>query len=237
MGKNAVGGKKHPKPHKKVRNDDRANGKKWKKSAGFAPSNNNTCPRFLGYRLRGFQTDINFSGQLLRIFDHGHDVEATLIRYLKDIGVVKHTQMNLIRNNPPIDCFLDVLIELPGYGELPIEVKSIRTEGFAYRKMAHKPKDEHYRQLQVYLDIGGWDRGVLFYVNKNDNEYLPLIVERNQEFIDKLYTKWNAIYQAHMNGILSVRPYKKTSKKCRECSAFDYCWNQDATEGVKINFG
>lgn len=35
MGKNAAGGKKHPKPHKKVRNDNRPNGKKWKK--GLAP--------------------------------------------------------------------------------------------------------------------------------------------------------------------------------------------------------
>lgn len=35
MGKNAAGGKKHPKPHKKVRNDSRPNGKKWKK--GLAP--------------------------------------------------------------------------------------------------------------------------------------------------------------------------------------------------------
>jgi hypothetical protein len=35
MGKNAVGGKKHAKAHKKVRNDERPNGKKWKK--GLAP--------------------------------------------------------------------------------------------------------------------------------------------------------------------------------------------------------
>jgi hypothetical protein len=35
MGKNAVGGKKHPVKHKNIRNEDRANGKKWKK--GLAP--------------------------------------------------------------------------------------------------------------------------------------------------------------------------------------------------------
>ena len=36
MGKNAVGGKKHPKPHKKNRNEGRPNGKKWKR--GLAPN-------------------------------------------------------------------------------------------------------------------------------------------------------------------------------------------------------
>lgn len=39
MGKNAVGGKKHPKPRKKIRNDERPNGKAWKK--GLHPSKRN----------------------------------------------------------------------------------------------------------------------------------------------------------------------------------------------------
>jgi len=208
------------------------NGKKWKKSAGFAPSNTNNCARFLGYRLKGFETVVNFPGQVLRIFDQGHDVEARLIKYLTELGMVKKSQMNLVRNNPPIDCYLDILIDYDG-NEVPIEVKSISNEGFVYRKATHKPKDEHYRQLQIYMDIGGWDRGILYYVNKNNNEHLPLLVEKNQDFLDKLYNRWNAIFDAHKRGELSVRPYKQTSKKCKECSAFDYCW-KDTEEGVKI---
>jgi hypothetical protein len=208
------------------------NGVRWKKSAGFAPSNTNTCARFLGYRLRGFEAKTDFAGQLLRIFDQGHDVEARLIKYFTELGMVKRSQMNLVRNNPPIDCFLDILVDFDG-NELPIEVKSISNEGFVYRKASHKPKDEHYRQLQIYMDIGGWDCGILYYVNKNNNEHLPILVVKDQPFLDKLYKRWNAIFEANKRGELSIRPFKQTSKKCRECDAFDYCW-KDPEEGVKI---
>jgi hypothetical protein len=212
---------------------DKNNGKRWKKSAGFAPSNTNNCARFLGYRLRGFEADVNFPGQVLRIFDQGHDVEERLVKYFTALGMVKKSQVNLVRSNPPIDCWLDILIEY-GDKEIPIEVKSISNEGFVYRKGTHKPKDEHYRQLQIYLDIGGWDFGILYYVNKNNNEHLPIFIEKNQEFLDKLYARWNAIYDAHKKGELSVRPFKQTSKKCRECDAFNWCYNVDSTVGIVI---
>lgn len=213
--------------------EESGNSSGFKKSPSFAPSNNNNCPRYLGYRLRGFEQETKFSGQTLRIFDNGNDVEARLIQYLKSMHILKDSQVELYLNDPPIRAFLDILIELDGI-EMPIEVKSISDPGFNARKKVHKPKEEHYRQLQVYLDIGDWKKGILLYVNRSNNELLPILVDRNQEYIERLYLRWRGVKEAHDRGELSVRPFKKTSSKCKTCPAFDYCWNVDQTEGVEI---
>jgi len=207
--------------------------KKFKKSNTFAPSNNNNCQRFLGYRLKGFDMTPNFSGQILRIFDNGNDVEGRLIQYFKEMGILKDSQVHLVHDDPPISAYLDIVIKLMGE-EMPIEVKSISDAGFQPRKKAHKPKSEHYRQLQVYLDRGPWQKGILLYVNRSNNELLPILVEKNQEYIEKLYLRWRGVKTAHDAGELSVRPYKKSSAKCRNCSAYEYCWDVDKTVGVEL---
>lgn len=211
---------------------EKRNGKKWKQSGGFAASNNNPCPRFLGYRLRGFEQNVNFKPQTYRIFDNGHSLEDRLEGYLDGLGILIERERKIVNSDPPITAYVDFVVDWDG--EKPIECKSISDAGFQYRKSYKKPKDDHYRQIQVYLAIGGWDEGFVFYENKNTQEILPFLVKADPEFIKKLYAKWDKVYQAHKKGVLSVRPYKQTSKKCQGCDAYEYCWIKDKTVGEKL---
>ena len=211
---------------------DERNGRKWKQSSGFAASMNNACPRYLGYRLRGFEQDVNFSPQTYRIFDEGHKLEDRLNEYLENLGILIERERKIVHAKPPITAYVDFVVDWDG--EKPIECKSISQAGFDYRKLYKKPSDSHYRQIQVYLDIGQWEEGFVYYENKNNGEVLPFLVKRDPEFVGKLYAKWNKIYEAHQNGDFSVRPYKEDSKKCLGCDAFNWCWKKDTTVGIKM---
>ena len=55
--------------------------------------------------------------------------------------------------------------------------------------MLNKPKDEHYRQAQIYMECLNLDSGFVIYENKNNQQILPIFIERDQPFIDKLFKK------------------------------------------------
>jgi hypothetical protein len=210
-----------------------SNGTFWKQSNSFAPSNTNQCARFAVYRMRGYQQQNNILGQTRRIFDLGNRVEDAVGAMFEDIGILRDSQIELNITDPvPIRGFIDFMIEWDGIK--PVECKSINEAGFAYRKAYHKPKDEHFRQLQFYLYGTGCDSGFLIYYSKNNSELLPLLVKRDDKFLEATLSKYKRIFDVFNKGDLPERPYKKTSQKCEWCDAFDHCWS-DKEVGVELN--
>jgi CRISPR/Cas system-associated exonuclease Cas4 (RecB family) len=163
----------------------------------------------------------------------GNRVEDAVGALFEDLGILVDSQVELDITDPvPIRGFIDFIIDWDG--EKPVECKSINEAGFAYRKAYHKPKDEHFRQLQFYLYGKGYDSGFLLYYSKNNSEILPLLVKRDDEFLEKTFSKYKRIYKVYEEGNLPERPYKKTSQKCEWCDAFDHCWS-DNEVGVELN--
>lgn len=212
---------------------DGANGISWKQSDTFAPSGYNQCPRYAMYRFRGYEQKSDFSAQTRRIFDLGNRIEDAVGELFTNMGILIDSQVEVINEEPPIRGFVDFVIDWDG--PKPVECKSINEAGFAYRQMYHKPTDEHFRQLQCYLKIMDHDSGFLFYYSKNNSAILPILVQRDDEFIEKLFAKYGKIWDAYKNDQFSERPYKKTSGNCKKCDAFDWCWEKDTEVGVKIN--
>ena len=64
------------------------------------------------------------------------------------------------------------------FGLIPIELKSINTAGFAKLR---GPKPEHQTQIQMYLNMGNYDKGTVLYENKNDQKIKTFIVDRDPE--------------------------------------------------------
>ena len=73
---------------------------------------------------------------------------------------------------------MDFLIKHLEYGELPVELKSINKFGFT---QLSAPKDEHNIQLQMYLNMAGYDHGTVLYECKDDQHLKAFLVERNEE--------------------------------------------------------
>jgi hypothetical protein len=210
-----------------------SNGSFWKQSDSFAPSSTNQCARFAVYRFRGYQQEISILGQTRRIFDLGNRIEDAVGDLFKDLGVLVSEQIEMKIEEPaPVRGYIDFIIDWNG--EKVVECKSINEAGFAYRKVYHKPKDEHFRQIQFYLHAMNHDSGFVFYYCKNDSAILPLLVKRDDKFIETTLNKYARIYKVFKDGNLPERPYKKTSQNCTRCDAFTHCW-ADQEQGIPVN--
>ena len=194
-----------------------------KKVGGFHPSYTNQCARYWYYLFEGTDFQTSFKSQTYRIFDNGHAVHERLYSYLREMGILVAEEIPVTYDTPPIEGTADGIIDFDGHKL--IELKSISNEGFHYRKLYMKPKDEHYRQTQIYMRCLDLPSAFVIYENKNNQEVLPIFVERDDAFVDKLFKKYNGIYDAYVNKQIPVQPYKRSSAHCGNCDLADKCWS------------
>jgi CRISPR/Cas system-associated exonuclease Cas4 (RecB family) len=194
----------------------------FKKVGGFHPSYTNQCSRYWYYLFEGVNVTSDFSPQTHRIFDNGHAVHERLYSYFRDMGILVDEEIKVTYADPPIEGTADGIINW--YGDKLIELKSISSEGFHYRQIYKKPKDDHYRQAQIYMHCLDLDSGFVIYENKNNQEILPIYIEKDQVFIDKLFKKYREFYGNFVTQNIPDRPYKRTSKNCSSCDLAALCW-------------
>jgi CRISPR/Cas system-associated exonuclease Cas4 (RecB family) len=211
---------------------------KFVKHGGFHASTTNECPRFLIYMFRGVYLPSNVSGRLQRIFDNGHAVHSRLYKYFEQMGILiaDEVPVNVTlkwkdKYEVPIESTMDGIIDWDGHKI--IELKSISDTGFVQRKIFKKPKPEHYRQIQIYLAAADLETGFVIYENKNNQGILIFQIDRDEEFLDKLFKKYAKIHKAYKDGKLPKRYKSPTSDNCKYCSLNEFCWS-DADAGVSI---
>lgn len=200
----------------------------YKQVSGFHPSYTNQCARYWYYLFNGVEVTSSFNPQTYRIFDNGHAVHNRLYSYFRDMGILVEEEIPVTHDSPPIEGTADGIIDW--YGHKLIELKSISSEGFHYRKLYNKPKDEHYRQAQIYMRCLNLDSGYVIYENKNNQEILPIYIERDDKFINKLFEKYTKIYNNYLNKQIPERPYKRTSEHCSSCDLAALCWSENVQE-------
>jgi CRISPR/Cas system-associated exonuclease Cas4 (RecB family) len=141
------------------------------------------------------------------------------------MGILVAEEIPVTYDSPPIEGTADGIIDW--YGHKLIELKSISSEGFHYRQLHSKPKDEHYRQAQIYMHCLDLESGYVIYENKNNQDILPIYIDRDQKFIDKLFKKYETIYHNYVNGQIPDHPYKRTSANCNSCDLAALCWAEN----------
>lgn len=195
-----------------------------KKVGGFHPSYTNQCARYWYYLFNGVEVTSSFNPQTYRIFDNGHAVHERLYGYLRGMGILVAEEIPVTYQDPPIEGTADGIIDW--YGHKLIELKSISSEGFHYRQLYNKPKDEHYRQAQIYMRCLDLPAGYVIYENKNNQEILPIYIEKDDDFIDKLFKKYRGFYQSYLDNEIPKQPYKRTSANCSSCDLAAMCWGE-----------
>jgi hypothetical protein len=141
------------------------------------------------------------------------------------MGILVAEEIPVTYDSPPITGTADGIIDFGGHKL--IELKSISNEGFEYRRIYNKPKDDHYRQAQIYMRCLGLDQAFVIYENKNNQQILPILIDVDDDFIDKLFTKYKKFYKNFVEGNIPDQPYKMTSKNCSGCDLFSHCWSGD----------
>lgn len=209
------------------------NGSYWKNSKSFAPSGNNLCPRFLNYRLIGYEHVSKFPARTYRIFSNGDYVHDRLTSYFDGMGILIESEREFWTTDPVIHGFIDALIWWEGK-EVVVEFKSISEYGFRDINIFKKAKEDHIRQIQIYLWATGLDHGFIIYENKNNQQLIAIEVEKDLSVIDPILDLYRKVWKFNSDGKIPARPFEEDSKNCENCNAKKFCWSDDR-EGVEFD--
>ncbi len=201
----------------------------FRTAKGFSPSSTNDCARLAVYLLEGVEVRPSVGPQLRRIFDNGNYVQNRISSYIKPYIIEE--ERRILTSPVPISGYIDFVIKFNEI-EYILETKSINERGFEARKNLKRPKDDHYRQIQLYMHATGIHQGFVWYESKNTQEWLTLFVTYNEPFVKEIVDRYAKIYTVHLNGDIPKRPHKQTTKVCMGCDVKDRCWS-DEREGTQ----
>lgn len=105
-------------------------------------------------------------------------------------------------------------------GDVIYEIKTIKELNY----VLDEPKDEHRRQLNIYLKSQNLKNGVLLYIEKNSLKTVEHIIVFNQKLFDDSMRQFELVYKS----ILEKKPPERLENypdnwKCRYCSFRNFC--------------
>ena len=142
-----------------------------------------------------------------RIFDTGGSLEQRMEKYFERMGILLEREKSLKFDNPPISGRCDFILLHEEDGQIVIELKSANNRTFTNLRLT--PKPEHTIQLQIYLNILGFDRGVVLYENKDNQQLKAFKVDRDHD-------QWNSIINRCFK-IMGMNTIPKTCKGSTWC--------------------
>ena len=162
----------------------------------YTSSLGSPCDRYLFNCFNGLVKDEPIAASTQRIFDCGDSLGLRYEEYFKKMRVLLQTEAPLKYDKPPISGRLDFLIKHELYGPTVIELKSINDKGF---QSLEAPKPDHIVQLQIYLNVSGYQHGIVLYENKNTQEVKAFLMEKNvkhwEQIVDRCLNIMNMTSQ------------------------------------------
>ena len=113
-----------------------------------------------------------------------------------------------------VDCIISDGREL-----MVLDIKSCSAWSFDKYQKGEIPNN--YRcQIQLYLHILGYKKGILLFVNKNTSKTFEYLIEYDKEFVDKLLKEINIFYDNMKNNI-PPEPCDGGDFGCKACEYFE----------------
>ncbi len=178
------------------------------------------CPRAVFFKFKNAPRK-GMEANILRLFDHGDYIHKLIMKSLlstREIHVVA-SEVNI----PPQEIIsgrADAIIS-DGKGLYVLDIKSINSMGFKYLA---KPKEENVSQLQLYLHYFKIPKGILLYVNKDNQELKEFMVGYNQFLSQSLIKGLTDIkINIDKNIVPSRIPSYPNDWQCRYCPFKQIC--------------
>lgn len=204
---------------------------KWNKKKTFSPSTigygHGTCPRYWFVAFSGADFHDTFDALSIASMENGKQAHDRIQKLLKDAGLAKEIEREILSDDPPIRGFADMIIDWAGQ-DIIGELKTVKDEIFSMRQAAMAPTISHLLQLLIYMRVENIDEGFIMYENKNNNEILIMPIqmnERNKELVDRVFDWMREVHKNWESGILPERVFTKSSYQCKNCPIKKECWS------------
>jgi len=178
------------------------------------------CPRSIFFKFKNVPREV-IEANVLRMFDHGDHIHQMIMKPLlsvRDIHVVA-SEINI----PPQELVsgrADAIIS-SGKELFVLDIKSMNSMIF---KSLIEPKRENIDQIMLYLHYFKVPKGILLYVNKDNQHLKEFVVEYDKIRVNTLIKGLEDLKIKIEKDIVPDRipPYPK-DWQCRYCQFKDIC--------------
>lgn len=166
-----------------------------------------TCVREIWYKFRWWHA-VRHTGRMLRLFGRGHAEEPRVVAALRNLGAIVKD-----RNDDGSQTRYSHLWGLFG-GEQDSEVSNLEEFGLVGRGLLEikthndksfnnlktkgllSAKPEHFIQMQMYMGWAGYDWGLYWAVNKNDDEVYIAVIPRRPAIAEQYTDRAEGVLRA-----------------------------------------
>ncbi|MDD2731874.1 MAG: PD-(D/E)XK nuclease family protein [Candidatus Pacebacteria bacterium] len=178
------------------------------------------CPRSVFFKFKKAPRK-EMEANILRLFDHGDHIHKLIMNSLlssKDIHVVS-SEVKI----PPQELVsgrADAVIS-DGKELYVLDIKSMNSMVF---KALAEPKGENINQLQLYLYYFKIPKGILLYVNKDNQNLKEFLIDYDQAKAEHLINEFDSLKKKIDTDIVPSRIYGYPDDwQCRYCQFKEVC--------------
>jgi len=211
---------------------------KFMQKTTFSPSTvgygHGNCARYWFIAFTGTEFNDTFEANSVANMANGTAAHERLQKLFEKTGVLKETEREILKNDPPVRGFADLILDWEGK-EVIGEIKTTKDEAYLFRQNSMKPSQNHLLQILIYMDVSEAEEGFLMYENKNNQEVLILPVkmsESNREFLEEVYTWMREVRSMYDSGEAPKRPFRKNNQICTNCPVRNTCFEME--DGEKL---
>ncbi|MCX6724361.1 MAG: PD-(D/E)XK nuclease family protein [Candidatus Staskawiczbacteria bacterium] len=157
------------------------------------------CPRAVFFKLKNAPRE-PLDARIMRIFERGENIHRSIfnILYRLRLGVVTEIP---IPSQEIVSGRADAILCI-GNENYVLDIKSINS--MIFRKMS-APKEENIYQIQLYLHFFNIKKGILLYIDKDQQEMKEFFVDYDETLCKSLLDKFYALKDQVEKGVLPAR--------------------------------
>jgi len=191
---------------------------KNKEQTRFYITDAGKCPRAVFFKFKNAPRE-PMDARIMRIFEHGENIHRSIfnILYRLRLGVVTEVA---IPSQEIISGRADAILCI-GNQNYVLDIKSMNS--MIFRKLL-EPKEENVFQIQLYLHYFNIKKGILLYIDKDQQEMKEFFVDYDEALcrglLDKFYTLKD---QVEKNVVPARLPDYPRNWQCNYCQFKDVC--------------
>jgi len=186
----------------------------------FYISDAGKCARSIFFKFKNVPKK-EMEARILRLFEHGDYIHQLILRPLLSMRGVHVVSSEI--NIPPQELIsgrADIVIS-DGKNLYVVDIKSMNS--MVFRKL-EEPKEEHINQLQLYLHYLDPKKGILIYVNKDNQELKEFQIDYNPKIAKKLLAQLKTLKTKIEANIIPDRlPDWPRNWQCKYCQFAEIC--------------
>jgi CRISPR/Cas system-associated exonuclease Cas4 (RecB family) len=185
------------------------------------------CPRAVFFKFKNAPRE-PIQARMMRIFEHGEHIHRNIfsILYRLKIGVVTEVA---IPQQEIVSGRADAILCINGENYV-LDIKSINS--MLFRKLT-EPKEDNIYQVQLYMHFFNVKKGILLYVDKDQQEMKEFYLDYDKVLCDSLMEKFKGLKgQVEACAIPERLADYPKNWQCNYCAFKNIC---KSTDSIKWN--